>query len=57
MSTDKPVKPNILVDVYGNKPPKAAESFGGRGAQTIDEIKQAADARRNARPGEYDHKR
>lgn len=52
-----PEKPDILVDVYGNKPPKAAESFGGRGAHTIDEIKEATEARRTVPPGSYDHKR
>jgi len=50
-------KPDILVNVYGNKPPKAAESFGGNGATTLAEIKDATDAQRNAKPGSYDHKR
>ncbi len=50
-------KPEILTDVYGSRPPKAAESFGGNGVTTLAEIQEATDARRNAKPGEYDHKR
>ncbi len=48
-------KPDILTDVYGNKPPRAAEF--GKGATTLAEVKDATEARRNARPGEFDHKR
>jgi hypothetical protein len=48
-------QPEILVDVYGNKPPRAAEF--GKGATTLAEIKEATDARRNVKPGVYDHKR
>jgi len=55
--SDKNAKPEILTNVYGNRPPKAAESFGGRGAHTIDEIKQATEARRAIPPGAYDLKR
>ncbi len=42
----------INVDVYGNKAPPAAADFL-KGARTLAEIKQATDARRNNRPGDY----
>jgi hypothetical protein len=32
----------------------AAESFGGNGVSDLAGIKEATEARRNARPGEYD---
>jgi hypothetical protein len=43
MTTDntRPAKPEILTDIYGSTPPKAAEF--GRGAQTIADIRDAAD--------------
>ena len=43
--------PEILVDVYGKKPPRAAEF--GKGVQTIAEIKQAAEAQKTVKPGDY----
>jgi hypothetical protein len=52
-STDpKPAKPPIHTDVYGTKAPKAAQA--GVGATNLAEIREAPDARRNARPGQYD---
>jgi hypothetical protein len=49
------VKPDVLVNVYGNKPPRAAEF--GKGVSDRAGAQEAQDARRNARPGEYDRKR
>ena len=49
MSNDQ--KPNILVDIYGKRPPSAAEF--GKGAQTIAEIKHATEAQKNVKPGDY----
>jgi len=49
--------PEFLTNVYGNKPPKAAESFGGRGATSLEDIKDAIEKRRDSKPGQYDHKR
>jgi len=47
--------PDVLVDTYGNKPPKAADFRGGisdrAGAQ------EAQDLRRTTPPGSYDHRR
>ena len=48
-------KPEILTSVYGNRPPRAAEF--GKGARSLDEIKRATEAQRNATPGEYGSKR
>ena len=48
-------KLEILVDVYGNRSPRAAQAFGGAGVHTIEEITEATLARRNAVPVEYDH--
>jgi hypothetical protein len=48
-------KPEVLVNVYGKKPPRAAEF--GKGVSDIAGVQEATDAHRNAKPGEYDHKR
>jgi hypothetical protein len=48
-------KPPILTNVYGSNPPKAAQA--GVGATTISEIREAVDARRNQRPGDYNNSR
>jgi hypothetical protein len=48
-------KPDILTSIYGNKPPRAAEF--GKGARDLAEIREATEAQRNAKPGEYDRKR
>jgi hypothetical protein len=48
-------KPDILTSVYGNKSPRAAEL--GKGARDLAEIREATEAQRNAKPGEYDRKR
>jgi hypothetical protein len=45
-------KPEVIVNVYGNKPPRAAEF--GKGVSDIAGVQEAIDARRNAKPGEYD---
>ena len=45
-------KPPIYTDVYGKVAPDAAKA--GVGARSIEEIRQATDARRNAKPGQYD---
>jgi hypothetical protein len=47
----------ILVDVYGSRPPKAAQAFGGNGVSDRAGVQEAAAARRAARPGDYDHRR
>ena len=44
-------KPEILVDTYGKSAPSAAKA--GQGARTLDEIKQATEAR--TRPGQYNN--
>jgi len=54
MSTDKaPQSYNLIIktDVYGSNAPAAAKA--GVGARSIEQIRQATDARRNARPGQY----
>jgi hypothetical protein len=48
-------KPPILTDVYGNRPPKAAEL--GKGVSDIAGVQEATDARREVKHGVYDHKR
>ena len=48
-------KPEILIDTYGNKAPDAAKF--GKGTSTREGAQEAQDARRSARPGEYDHRR
>jgi len=48
-------KPDILVSVYGNKPHRAAEF--GKGVSEAAGVHEALDARRNAKPAQYDHKR
>jgi hypothetical protein len=40
-----------LVSVYGKNPPKAAEF--NKGARTIEEVREATEARRNLKPGVY----
>jgi hypothetical protein len=45
------VNPAVLVDVYGSKPPRAAEF--GKGVSDRAGAAAAADARRNAKPGDY----
>jgi hypothetical protein len=50
-------KPEILVNTFGSRPPKAAESFGSRGATSLEDIRDATDKRRESKPGQYDHKR
>jgi hypothetical protein len=54
MSDNKETKPDLLISTYGNVAPAA--KFGV-GAKNLDEIKQATDAQRAQRPGEYDRKR
>ncbi len=49
-------KPPILTNVYGSKPPKAAQAFGGNGVSDRAGAQEAQDARRAARPGSYDSK-
>jgi hypothetical protein len=48
-------KPDILVSTYGRNAPPAAKF--GVGAKNSAEIREATEARRNAKPGQYDHKR
>jgi hypothetical protein len=48
------VKPQILVDVYGKTPPKAA--VFGQGISDRAGAQQAQDARRNAVPGQYERR-
>jgi hypothetical protein len=55
IKTSDKEKPDILTSVYGNKPPRAAEF--GKGARDLAEIREATEASRNAKPGQYDHKR
>lgn len=38
--------PDIKVNTYRENAPKAAESFGGRGATTIEDVRKATEARR-----------
>ena len=47
-------KPVIQHSEYGKSAPDAAKA--GVGARTIEEIRQATDARRAARPGDYHNK-
>lgn len=49
------VAPQILTDVYANRPPKAAEF--GKGVSDQAGAQAAVGARRNAVPGTYDAKR
>jgi hypothetical protein len=44
-------QPDILVDTFGKDAPAAAKA--GQGARTLDEIKQATEAR--TRPGQYNN--
>jgi hypothetical protein len=44
-------KPEILVDTFGKDAPAAAKA--GQGARSLDEIKQATEAR--TRPGQYNN--
>jgi hypothetical protein len=44
-------KQEPLISVYGKNPPKAAEF--GVGARTIEEIRDAAQKRRDLQPGQY----
>jgi hypothetical protein len=53
MSNTPTKKPPILTNVYGKDAPAAAKA--GVGARTLDEIKQATDARRDQRPGDYNN--
>jgi hypothetical protein len=48
-------KPDILVNVYGNKPPRAAE-FRKR-VYDVAGVREVLDARRSVKPGQYNHKR
>jgi hypothetical protein len=48
-------KPDVLVSTYGNRPPRAAEY--GKGVSDIAGVEEATNARRNVKPGVYDHKR
>jgi hypothetical protein len=53
-------KPDIKVNTYRQGAPKAAESFGGRGATSIEDVKRATEARREQTRnpgGAYDAKR
>jgi hypothetical protein len=45
--------PEIAVSTYRSGAPKAAESFGGRGAMSLDDEQKATEARREqtVRPG------
>ena len=47
----KVTKPDILVDTFGKDAPAAAKA--GQGARTLEEIKQATEAR--TRPGQYNN--
>ena len=51
-NTYKPSKPDMQVDTYGVRNVPEAAKFGV-GAQTLAEIKDAADARMAQRPGDY----
>jgi hypothetical protein len=44
--TEKP-----LISVYGKNPPRAAQF--GKGAQTIEEVRDALEKRRDLKPGVY----
>jgi hypothetical protein len=48
--TKQPAKPEIYTDVYGTRAPAAARF--GVGARDIAGAQEAADARRNAQPGD-----
>ena len=52
MSNTPTEKPPIYTDVYGKIAPDAARAEVG--ARSIEQIREATDARRNARPGQYD---
>ena len=45
-------EPAILTDVFGADDVPAASRFN-KGARTIEEVREATDARRNATPGKY----
>jgi hypothetical protein len=51
MSNQPNEKPPINVNVYGRNAPDAAKA--GVGARTIEQIREATDAQRNQRPGDY----
>jgi hypothetical protein len=53
MSNTPNQKPEINVNVYGKDAPAAAKA--GVGARTLAEIREATDARRNQRPGDYNN--
>jgi hypothetical protein len=53
--TDATKTNDILVSTYGNKAPDAAKF--GVGVSDQKRVQEAQDARRNAKPGEYAHKR
>jgi hypothetical protein len=53
MSNAPKEKPEILVSTYGKDAPKAATA--GVGARNLAEIREATDARRNQRPGDYNN--
>jgi hypothetical protein len=53
--TDKTKKPEHLVDTYGTGALNAAKF--GVSTSTREGAQQAQDARRNAKPGQYDHQR
>ena len=46
-------QPEILVDVYGLKAPRAAQAGSKSGARSIEEIREATDAR--PKLGDYDN--
>jgi hypothetical protein len=48
-------KPDILVNVNGSKPPRAAEF--GKDVSGVAGVREAFNARRGVKPGQYDHKR
>ena len=53
MSNTPTEKLPILTNVYGKDAPAAAKA--GVGARSIEEIRQATDARRNQRLGDYNN--
>jgi hypothetical protein len=49
-------KPELLISTYGNRGVPDAARFG-KGTSTHEGAQEAQDARREVKPGEYDHKR
>lgn len=53
--TDETERTNVLVDAYGDRAPAVARF--GKGISDRAGAQEAQDARRNLRPGDYDHQR